>query len=79
VVGATLDGKEIELGTGIEKERGVGVITTDLPPGKTQSLEVTVQTGDLPAPDAAITPRLWTTPTVRPWKTTVTPGARCAK
>ena len=77
VVGATLDGKEIPIGTGTERGRGVGVITVDLPPGGTQTLDVTIRSGVLPEVKAAFTPQLRTTPTVRPWKTTVMAGPRC--
>jgi hypothetical protein len=78
VVDAAIDGKPVDFGTGSERDRQVGVITVDLPPGVTQTLDVTLQTGALPADAANVSPRLWTTPTVRPWKTTVTSGARCA-
>ncbi|HET9518013.1 MAG TPA: DUF4012 domain-containing protein, partial [Actinoplanes sp.] len=76
VIEAFVDGKPVEIGGGSERGRHVGVITVDLPPGATQKLDVTLQTGDLPAGD--VKPRLWTTPTVRPWKTAVTSGAGCA-
>jgi hypothetical protein len=68
----------VEFGTGLERGRGVGVLTVDLPPGSSQTYDVTIQTGPLPAADAVVTPRLWTTPGVRPWRTAVTPGDRCA-
>jgi hypothetical protein len=78
VVDAALDGKPIDLGTGLERGRGVGVITVDLPPGSGKKLDVTLQTAELSVAQPVVAPRLWTTPTVRPWKTTVTPGPRCA-
>jgi hypothetical protein len=77
VVGISRNGKEVEFGTGIERGRAVGVLTVDLPPGSSQTYDVTIQTGALPAAQAALTPRLWTTPGVRPWRTAVTPGDRC--
>jgi hypothetical protein len=78
VVGAAIDGKPVDIGGGSERGRRVGVITVDLPPGVTQKLDVTLQTGDLPTTGTSVTPRLWTTPTVRPWKTAVTSGSACA-
>ena len=78
VVRITLNGKEVEFGTGLERDRGVGVLTVDLPPGSSRTYDVTIQSGQLPRADAAVTPRLWTTPGVRPWKTSVTPGPRCS-
>jgi hypothetical protein len=78
VVGVTHNGKEVEFGTGLERGRGVGIVTVDLPPGSSKTYDVTIQTGTLPAAEAAFTPRLWTTPGVRPWRTAVKPGDRCA-
>jgi hypothetical protein len=75
---AKLDGADIGIGTGMERERGVAVITVDLPPGTTRTLDVTIQTGDIPLVGGAVVPRLWTTPGVRPWKTSVTAGSACA-
>jgi hypothetical protein len=72
------DGKEIDFGTGLERDRGVGVITVDLPPGGKQTYDVTVQTGILPVKGGPISPRLWTTPGVRPWRTSVSTGPTCA-
>ena len=77
VVGATLNGKEVEFGTGLERDRGVAVLTVDLPPGTSQTYDVTIQPGAVPEADAAVRPRLWTTPGVRPWQTSVQAGARC--
>ncbi|HEX8630248.1 MAG TPA: hypothetical protein VF755_18985, partial [Catenuloplanes sp.] len=77
VVGVKMDNQEIDIGVGVERERGVAVITVDLPPGASRTLDVTIETGALPAPGAAVTPELRTTPTVRPWKTTVTSGPGC--
>jgi hypothetical protein len=68
----------VEFGTGLERERGVGVVTVDLPPGVTRTYDIAVQTGILPQKGAAISPRLWTTPGVRPWKSSVSAGPRCA-
>lgn len=78
VVSVTLNGKEVEFGTGLERERGVGVLTVDLPPGVKRTYDIALQTGILPQKGAAISPRLWTTPGVRPWATSVSAGPRCA-
>ena len=76
VVGATLNGKEVEFGTGLERGRGVAVLTVDLPPGTSQTYDVTIQPGNQ-SKDGAVRPQLWTTPGVRPWQTSVQPGSRC--
>ena len=76
VVGATLNGKEVEFGTGLERGRGVAVLTVDLPPGTSQTYDVTIQPGTASG-DGAVHPQLWTTPAVRPWQTSVQPGTRC--
>lgn len=77
VASVTVDGKEQEFGTGLERDRGVGVITVDLPPGGKATYDVTLQTGVLPVQGQAIRPRLWTTPGVRPWQSVVTGGSQC--
>jgi hypothetical protein len=78
VVRVTLDGKEQNFGTGLERDRGVGVITVDLPPGRSKTYDIAIQTGIPPVLNQTIKPQLWTTPGVRPWRTTVTGGAKCA-
>ena len=77
VVSVTRNGKELEFGTGIERDRGVGVLTVDLPPGMTRTYDIAIQTGMLPDEGAAVSPRLWTTPSVRPWRTSVAAGPGC--
>ncbi|WP_328460717.1 DUF4012 domain-containing protein [Actinoplanes sp. NBC_00393] len=72
------DGELIDFGTGMERNRGVGVITLDLPPGKTRTLDITLRAGTIPDAEEAVTARLWTTPTVHPWKSSVTGGAACS-
>ncbi|BFU42433.1 DUF4012 domain-containing protein [Krasilnikovia sp. MM14-A1004] len=79
VVGVALNGKEVEFGSGVERNRGVAVFTVDLRPGSSQTFDVTIQTADQPRAAGAVTPRLWTTPGVRPWKATVTGGPACAR
>jgi hypothetical protein len=77
VVGIVRDGKEVSFGTGIERNRGVAVVTVELPPGTSQTYDVTIQSGVLPQAQGEVSPRLWTTPGVRPWKTTVAVGSPC--
>ena len=77
VVGATLNGKEVEFGTGLERDRGVAVLTVDLPPGTSQTYDVTIQPGESSEGAESLHPRLWTTPGVRPWQTSVQAGPRC--
>ncbi|HEV2087209.1 MAG TPA: DUF4012 domain-containing protein [Cryptosporangiaceae bacterium] len=70
IVDARLDGRPARLGTGTERGRAVGVVTVDLPPGATKSLDVALITGvERPGADAGI-PEVRTTPTVRPWTLT---------
>ena len=79
IVDASLDGAEAEVGTGVERDRAVSVITVDLPPGVTKTLDVTLLTGPLPHGVGGGAPRLVTTPAVTPWATAVTPGRACGK
>jgi hypothetical protein len=78
VVAVSLDGRELDFGSGLERDRGVGVITVDLPPGGKKTYDIAIETGAHPAPGREVKPRLWTTPGVRPWRTTVTSGTKCA-
>jgi hypothetical protein len=57
----------------------ISVVTVDLPPGVTKTLDLTLLTGPLPQGTGPITPRLLTTPAVTPWATAVTPGRACGK
>jgi hypothetical protein len=77
ITGVTLAGRELEFGTGLERDRGVGVITVDLPPGGSKTYDIAILTGALPASDRSVSPRLWATPAVRPWRTSVTAGPKC--
>ncbi|WP_412752896.1 DUF4012 domain-containing protein [Krasilnikovia sp. M28-CT-15] len=79
IVGVTLNGKEVEFGSGVERNRGVAVFTVDLRPGSSQTYDVTLQTADQPRATEGTMPRLWTTPGVRPWQTSVTAGPTCAR
>ncbi|MFI7603257.1 DUF4012 domain-containing protein [Actinoplanes sp. NPDC049681] len=78
VVDATLDGKEVQFGTGLERDRAVAVLTVDLPPGASKTYDVTIQPGASPEDGDTVYPQLWTTPGVRPWQSSVQPGAPCA-
>jgi len=78
IISVTLDGKPQDFGAGFERNRGVGVITVDLPPGESKTFDIAIEIGIPAAASQAIKPRLWTTPGVRPWLTTVTSGAKCA-
>ncbi|MEV8508795.1 DUF4012 domain-containing protein [Actinoplanes sp. NPDC051475] len=78
VVEMTSAGKEVEFGTGLERDRAVAVLTVELPPGASKTYDVTIQPGALPEGGDPVYPQLWTTPGVRPWQTSVQPGARCA-
>jgi hypothetical protein len=80
LVEANLNGEAVDLGSGVERNRSVGILTVDLPPGVTKTLDVTLLSDVLPATSAAMTtPRLWTTPGVNPWPVTVTSGPGCHK
>jgi hypothetical protein len=79
VVAATRNGADVDMGAGMEGDRAVGVFAVDLAPGATQTLDVTLLTGDLPSNAARTVPRLWTTPGVSPWPTTIKSGLACGK
>lgn len=79
VVQVDSGGGPIEFGAGIERGRSVGVFTVDLPPGASRTYDVVLQTAPLADAAMEVRPRLWTTPTVRPWKSLVQPGSGCAE
>jgi hypothetical protein len=78
-VAATLDGAEADAGSGVDRGRAVSVVTVDLPPGGTRTLELSLITDTLPDPAAPLTPRLVLTPGLTPWKTTIESGPGCPK
>ncbi|MEH1124630.1 DUF4012 domain-containing protein [Micromonospora sp. CPCC 206061] len=70
VLGAWLDGTPAPLGTGTERRRAVGVLTVDLKPGASHTVEANLLTEPLTAGAAApVAPQLWVTPGVNPWHT----------
>jgi hypothetical protein len=77
VVDARLDGSATALGSGGLDRRAVGVVTVDLAPGQHRVLELTLLTGPRPGAATAPVPRLWTTPTVTPWRIDYQPAHRC--
>jgi hypothetical protein len=79
LVDTSVDGAAVEIGTGVERDRTVGVVTVDLPPGATKTVEVSLLTDVLPSTGAVLTPELRTTPGITPWQTTVTGGAGCRR
>lgn len=79
IADAHLDGLEAPFGSGFERGRQVAVVTVDLPPGTKKTLDVTLLTGALPTVDTPVTPVVWATPGVSPWRTTITPGKPCDK
>jgi hypothetical protein len=76
--GITLDGKAVPFGSGRDRRRSVGIVAVDLKPGTERTLEVDLLTGvPRTGGDATITPRLWTTPAVRPWEQSVRSADGC--
>jgi hypothetical protein len=75
---ATVNGAEADMGTGAEGGRKVGVLTIDLPPGVTKTIDVTLLTDVLPT-QAGISPQLRTTPGVVSWPTSIAEGPGCSK
>jgi hypothetical protein len=77
VEAARMDGRPVAIGTGTERGRIVAVVTVDLPPGGTRTVEFDLLTRKLADPSAAGEPRLWTTPTAIPWSSKTEWSARC--
>ncbi len=79
VVGTMIDGQPVDAGFGVDRERAVGVVTVDLPPGTTKTVDVILMTPLLPKSDALLVPALRATPGVTPWPVVLTPGRGCLK
>ncbi|GIJ66535.1 DUF4012 domain-containing protein [Virgisporangium ochraceum] len=79
IADAYVDGVSVPIGSGFERGRQVAVATIDLPPGTRKTFSVTLITGPLPTVDTPVTPVVWTTPGVSPWRTTITAGKPCDK
>jgi hypothetical protein len=78
VVDAHLDGALPPLTTGVERRRSVAIVTVDLKPGATRTIEVALLTGIPPAgAGPTLRPRLWTTPGVAPWTLNVHSAEFC--
>ncbi|GIH17995.1 DUF4012 domain-containing protein [Rugosimonospora africana] len=75
LVSARLDGTPAPLGSGAQKKRQVGVISVDLPPGRSHVLDVNLLTPAVPANTA----KLWLTPGVAPWTTHINSAPACAQ
>ncbi|GIE93160.1 DUF4012 domain-containing protein [Paractinoplanes rishiriensis] len=73
VIEARLDGVGSPFKAGSEGRRAVGIISVDLAPGTSRRLEVTLL-ADSGTVEAA---RLWTTPTISPWRIEHPPAGRC--
>jgi hypothetical protein len=72
---AWLGGRPVGLATGAERGRAVAVVTVDVPPGASRTLEVTVLTAA--GAGATGAPELWLTPGPRPWQRHVDSPAPC--
>ncbi len=74
---ASLDGRPVGLATGAERDRAVAVVTVDVPPGASRTLEATVLTAAGAGATATGAPELWLTPGPRPWRRHVDSPAPC--
>jgi hypothetical protein len=69
LVDVRVDGEPAPVGTGTERERAVGILTVDLAPGASRTIEARLLTGKLPVDLArsAGSTDIWLTPAVRTW------------
>jgi hypothetical protein len=75
---AYLDGSQQSLVLGMERRRSVAIVTVDLKPGETRTVEAILLTGKPPAgAGPTLSPRLWTSPGVRPWALNVHSASIC--
>lgn len=75
LVAARLDGTPAPLGSGVQGKRQVGVVSVDIPPGRSRVLDVSLLAPAVPADTA----QLWLTPGVAPWTTHINPAPACAQ
>jgi hypothetical protein len=79
VLNAAVDGSTVPVGSGVERRRHVAIVTVDLKPGQTRTIDVNLLTDVIPAPDTTpVTPTLWVTPGVNPWRTNVVSARNCS-
>ncbi|MET7424812.1 DUF4012 domain-containing protein [Dactylosporangium sp. NPDC005555] len=74
---ARLDGRQIAVASGFERSRQVSMATVDIAPGATRTLVALLDAGTAEGRQTqALTPQLWTTPTVNGWtiRTAPAPG-----
>jgi hypothetical protein len=68
LVEARLDGRQISVGSGFERERQVSMATLDIRPGTSRTLVLWLDIGTAEEGRTRdLTPQLWTTPTVSGW------------
>jgi hypothetical protein len=72
-----LDGDPVSFGAGRSRRRAVGIVAVDVAPGTRRTLEATLLTGIPAGRDGTLSPRLWTTPAVNPWKQSVGLADEC--
>jgi hypothetical protein len=78
VMDERLDGARPPVKAGSERRRWVSIVTVDLKPGQSRTLEADLLTGIPPAgAGPTLQPRLWTSPGANPWKLTVLPADDC--
>lgn len=78
VVAARLDGSDTAVGTGAERGRMVSVVTVDVSPGQSRTLEATLLTPPMPvAKGVRVSADLWLTPMASPWRKSVGPEHSC--
>jgi hypothetical protein len=78
VVRVRMGGRPVAIGAGEEQRRAVGVVTVDLRPGATRTLEATLVSGIPPTGwGPTVTPRLRTTPGIGPARLSVRSADGC--
>jgi hypothetical protein len=76
LVDVRLDGDPVPVGVGLERGRAVGILTVDVPPGASRTLEADLLTAELPLASTTAA-RLWLTPGVTPWRQNRTSETIC--
>ncbi|WP_327003558.1 DUF4012 domain-containing protein [Dactylosporangium sp. NBC_01737] len=72
---ARLDGRQVTVASGFERARQVSMATVDIAPGATRTLVALLDAGNTEGRQTqALTPQLWTTPTVNGWTIRTAPA-----